>query len=270
MKLWQRWVWMSAIAMLLAGAAVAEEQPADPAKPTLWIIGDSTVRNGAFGGVGWGQVIGEYFDDQKIDVNNRAIGGRSSRTYRTEGRWADVLEKAKPGDFVMMQFGHNDGIAPDDPKRPRGSLKGTGDETQTIIHPHTQQPEEVHTFGWYMRQYVREAKYAGLVPIVCSYVPRAPRQGQAMRLELESYGLWAAQVAQQENAAFLDLYRLIARRYAEIEQQSPHAVKERFFVEGDRDYTHTRQAGAEFTAAIVADAVRQLEGEAGKLAGYLK
>ncbi len=104
--------------------------------PTLFIIGDSTVRNGQGDGKngqwGWGDLIGVYFDSSKINVVNCALGGRSSRTFITEGHWDKVLAQLKPGDFVMMQFGHNDGGALNDDSRARGSIKGTGDESQEI------------------------------------------------------------------------------------------------------------------------------------------
>ena len=72
--------------------------------PTLWLIGDSTVRLGEGDGVGWGEVLGEHFDLGRLRIDNRAMPARSSRTFRSEGRWADVLGLAKPGDFVMLQF----------------------------------------------------------------------------------------------------------------------------------------------------------------------
>ncbi len=272
-------LWRSAVLLLCAlvvlcanAVVLGDEQAADGAseeKSALWIIGDSTVRNGSNDGVGWGEVIGEYFDQEKITIQNRAIGGRSSRTFRTEGRWEKILEEAKPGDYVLMQFGHNDPIAPDDPKRPRGTIRGIGDETVEITHPHTGEQEIVHTFGWYMRMYVREAKEKGMIPIVCSYVPRAPRKGETPDPTLRSYALYAQQVAEQEDAAFIDLFGRIARDYAEIEAKQPHAVKENLFVEGDRDYTHTRSAGAERNAQHVAKGIVDLDGEAGELARYL-
>src|SRR5262249_54578493 len=103
--------------------------------PTLFIVGDSTVKNGANGGKGWGECIGKLFDISKINVQNRAIGGRSSRTFINEGRWDKVLEAAKPGDFLIVQMGHNDGGQIDDSQRARGSLPGTGEETKEIENP---------------------------------------------------------------------------------------------------------------------------------------
>src|SRR4051794_39629090 len=69
--------------------------------PTLFIIGDSTLKNGSGKGEGglwgWGAPIADYFDQSKIKVENRALGGRSSRTYLTEGLWDKVLSAIKPG-----------------------------------------------------------------------------------------------------------------------------------------------------------------------------
>jgi rhamnogalacturonan endolyase len=77
----------------------------EPAVPTLFIVGDSTVKTGTRGQQGWGDPIAKLFDTTRIKVENHAIGGRSSRTFQTEGRWDRILAKAKPGDFVLIQMG---------------------------------------------------------------------------------------------------------------------------------------------------------------------
>src|SRR5215212_11581343 len=80
-------------------------------KPVFYFIGDSTVKNGdgtGKGGLwGWGDFIAGYFDTTKIEIENDALGGRSSRTFITEGRWDKILVNLKKGDYVIMQFGHN-------------------------------------------------------------------------------------------------------------------------------------------------------------------
>src|SRR2546426_11415695 len=139
-------------------AAGTFAQAPTASQPTLFIIGDSTVRNGTKGQMGWGDPILALFDSVKIRVVNRAIGGRSSRTFLTEGRWGKVLEELKSGDFVLMQFGHNDSGPLDDSSRARGSIRGTGEETREIDNPITKKQEVVHSYGWYLRQYVRDAK----------------------------------------------------------------------------------------------------------------
>lgn len=102
-----------------------------PAEPNLYLIGDSTVRNRTAGQTGWRDPLGNHFDPVKISVVNRTIGGRSSRSLLTEGRWAAVMEMLKPEDFVMLQFGNNDG-GPLNGDRCRASVKGVGEESQEI------------------------------------------------------------------------------------------------------------------------------------------
>src|SRR4051794_8039633 len=83
--------------LALLGQAQAPRPALDPKLPTLWIIGDSTVRNGTLdngnnGQWGWGNPIAHYFDKNKINVQNRALGGTSSRTYQTNAKlWPTVL-----------------------------------------------------------------------------------------------------------------------------------------------------------------------------------
>jgi rhamnogalacturonan acetylesterase len=104
------------------------QRPADSKLPTLFVVGDSTANNNANGGKGWGDPFVAFFDTSKLNVLNRARAGRSSRTFLTEGLWDKVLEDLKAGDFVLIQFGHNDG-GPLDTGRARGSLPGLGEET---------------------------------------------------------------------------------------------------------------------------------------------
>ena len=105
-------------------------------KPTVFIIGDSTVKNGQGNGAGglwgWGDPISQYFDTTRISIENHALGGTSSRTFQTKGLWKSALDQVKKGDFVLMQFGHNDGSAINDDSRARGTIKGVGRETEEI------------------------------------------------------------------------------------------------------------------------------------------
>ena len=105
--------------------------------------------------------MADYFDTSKISIRNHAIGGRSSRTFITEGRWDKILNELKKGDYVIMQFGHNDGGPLDDTARARGTIRGIGEESKEIYNPITKKQEVVHTYGWYMRKYIRETKERG-------------------------------------------------------------------------------------------------------------
>ncbi|TVR45661.1 MAG: rhamnogalacturonan acetylesterase [Puniceicoccaceae bacterium] len=215
---------------------------ADSPPPRLWLVGDSTVRVGTPGQRGWGEEISRYFDPAAIEVDNRAIGGRSSRTFRTEGRWAAIMEELRPGDVVLIQFGHNDGGPINDDSRARGTLPGTGDETEAIDNLLTGQPEVVHTYGWYLRHYIREAKATGAVPVICSPVPR--KIWENGRIARDRYAGWARAVAMEEGALFLDLNDRIGRRYEALGTEAVEA----FFAD---ERTHTNEAGARFNAEAV-------------------
>src|SRR5215469_11106503 len=231
-------------------------QPMNPKLPTLFIIGDSTVRNGQGTGTGgqwgWGDLLAPYFDTNKINVVNRALGGTSSRTYYRD-RWPMVRAMLKPGDFVMMQFGHNDGGAINDTNRARGSIKGVGDQTEEIDNLITKQREVVHTFGWYERQIIGEARDKGAIPMVCSLIPHNLwRNGNVVR-NTQTYAGWAEQVAKSEDAHFIDLNDIIAADYDAL---GPERVQP-LFVAGAGP--HTSLAGAETNAMCVVAALKGLK-----------
>ncbi|MBL7739930.1 MAG: rhamnogalacturonan acetylesterase [Chitinophagaceae bacterium] len=233
-------------------------------KPVFYIIGDSTVRNGDGTGKnqqwGWGSFIADHFDTNRISIRNHAIGGRSSRTFITEGRWDRISKELQKGDYVIMQFGHNDAGPLDDTARARGTIRGIGDESKEIYNPITKRQEVVRTFGWYMRRYIREAKDKGAVPVVCSLIPRNNwKDGKVVRAA-DSYALWAEQVAKEEGAYFINLNELVAAKY---EEMGADKVKPFFPV----DHTHTNIDGAKLNAEIVVNAIKEVK--PGKLKKYI-
>ncbi len=238
--------------------------PANPALPSLFLIGDSTVRNGrgdgANGQWGWGEPLVDLFDTAKINVVNRAVGGLSSRTYYT-GYWPETLALIQPGDFVIMQFGHNDGGPVDDAARARGTLRGVGEETREIENQLTKQLETVHTYGWYLTQFIAETRAKGATPILCTLIPRKTwKDGKIVRDDA-TYAGWAREVAAAENVPLLDLNRRIAERYDAL---GPEKVEPLF---GD-PHTHTSRTGAELNAQVVVEALKELPRN--PLAPYLK
>jgi lysophospholipase L1-like esterase len=258
--------------------------PANPSLPSLILIGDSTVRNGHGRGDqnqwGWGAPIADLFDPAKMNVVNRAIGGLSSHSYIAEGHWDLALEIIKPGDFVLIQWGHNDGginlpgaapvpdqglppgavpaVAPAGapPRTPnvRGSLPGVGDETYDVADARTGETVTVHTYGWYLRKYVADVKAKGATPILCSLVPRKIWVDGHIHRNTDTYRRWARQVAEQEHVGFVDLNEIIARRY---DAMGPDAVDALF---GD-PHTHTDWAGAVINAEAVVSGLRDLPGD---------
>jgi len=237
-----------------------------PKPVQLFLIGDSTVKNGSGKGGdglwGWGTVLPELFDTTKIKIHNHAIGGRSSRNFLTEGRWEKVLDQLQPGDYVIMQFGHNDGGAVNDTIRARGTIKGIGNESEEIDNLITKKHEIVHTYGWYMRKYIDEAKAKGAIPIVCSPVPRNIFKDGKIERSASGYGLWSKQVAQTNGAYFIDLFELVAQRY---EKLGAEKVQSDLFTA--KDHTHTTEAGARINAQAVAEGIKDLKKN--KLKKYL-
>ena len=230
--------------------------PKNPALPTLWIVGDSTVRNGhgdgANGQWGWGEPLVSFFDTSKINVVNRAIGGRSSRTYITEGHWQATLDMMKAGDFMLIQFGHNDSGPLDDTARARGTIPGVGDETKEIENPILKRHETVHTYGWYMKQYVEQAKAKGVTVFVCTISPRKTwKDGKVVLSGADSYGGWAREVAAEEHVPVIDLNEIIGREYDAMGE----AAVEPMFAD---PHTHTSWAGAELNARAVITGLKML------------
>ena len=234
-------------------------RPANAALPSLFLIGDSTVRNGhgdgSGGQWGWGDFVGKYFDSEKLNVVNRAVGGTSSRTYFS-GQWPRVLAMVKKGDFVMMQFGHNDNGSP---ATGRTSIKGIGEET--LDAGTNGQHQIVYTFGGYLRKYIADTRAKGATPIVCSLVPRKIWKDGKISRSQESHAGWAEQVAQAERVAFVDLNEIIASRYDELGREK---VEPLF---GD-EHTHTSGPGAELNAQCVIDGLKRLAEN--PLAPYLR
>ena len=185
---------------VLAAEPATTQSSLESSLPTLYIIGDSTVHNTDKGLCGWGDVIGTFFDPAKITVENHAIGGRSSRTFFTEGRWDKVMEGSSR---VISSSCNSATTTAEQSTTPpaRGSIRGIGDDTQEIDNDLTHKHEVVHTFGWYMCKYVTDAKSKSATPIVCSLVPRNMWKDDKVIRSADSYQLWAKQIADEQHRA---------------------------------------------------------------------
>lgn len=243
---------------------LAKEPALNPALPTVFIVGDSTARNGA--DLGWGDHFAQFFDTTRINVANRAMAGRSSRTFLNEGRWTAILAQLKAGDYVLLQMGHNDGGDLDGAK-PRGSLRGIGEETKDL--PQTTGPlagttETIHTYGWYMRKYIDETKARGahailLTPTVRNIWKDGP-EGSGRTIEKDmGYNTYVNQIAAQEHIPVADMATLESAYLQNLGETKTAALF-------PKDHTHTSPEGATLNAAHVAEAIRLTKSP---LAGYL-
>jgi rhamnogalacturonan acetylesterase len=240
--------------------SAAPAEPLNPALPTVFIVGDSTARNQA--DLGWGDHFAHYFDTTRINVANRARAGRSSRTFINEGSWNKVLAEMKPGDYVLLQMGHNDGGELGGTK-PRGTLKGLGDETKDVTLPdgHT---ETVHTYGWYMRKYIADTRARQATPILLSLTTRNIwKDGPNGKPQIErdmGYDAEIKHLAADEHVAFVDMATVEADR---LEASGPERTALLFPI----DHTHTSAEGAELNAQSVTIALRNARSP---LVAYLK
>jgi len=224
--------------------SVAANPPLDPKLPTIFVVGDSTARNQA--DLGWGDHFAHYFDTARVNIANRARAGRSSRTYIHEGSWEKVLAEMKPGDYVLLQMGHNDGGDLGGAK-PRGTLKGLGKETQEVTLPdgHT---ETVHTYGSYMRKYIADASAKHATPILLSLTVRNIWKGGRIERDM-GYDGYIQQLASEQNVLFIDMATVEADR---LEAIGPEKTAALFPI----DHTHTSAEGAELIAQSVVIALR--------------
>ncbi len=226
--------------------------PANSSLPTLWLIGDSTVRNGTAGENGptgqwgWGAPLTAYFDLKKINVVNRAFGGTSSRTFYNGFFWKDLKPRIKKGDFVILQFGANDNGG----AKGKGGLAGIGDETEMNAD------ETVHSFGWYLKQFVAETRAQGATPIICSLTPRKgwSADGKQFKRDNGKHAAWAEQVAKGTNAPFIPLYDIIATQYEKLGTAKVDAL----YVPSPKENLHTGWEGAVANAECVVSGLKAL------------
>src|SRR5438105_5780867 len=229
---------------LLALAAFAQT----PEIPTVWVVGDSTASNA--GRRGWADPFADYFDPAKAATVNRARAGRSSRTFITEGLWDKVKTALKPGDYVLIQFGHNDG-GPPETDRARGSLPGLGEESKEFNLPNGNR-ETVYTFGHYVRQMIADTNAAGAHPIVLSLTVRNIWKDGKVERGSGRVSAWSAEIAKTAAGPFLDVMNAIADRYDKMGEAK---VKDWF----PEDHTHTSPAGADFNASMVVAALKGID-----------
>ncbi len=234
--------------------------------PVLFTIGDSTVKNADKNPDdmwGWGSVIHELFDLNRITVENHAMAGRSARTFLDEGRWDKVYNALQPGDFVLIQFGHND-IGDINVGKARGELKGAGDESKVYLMEKTGKYQVIYTFGWYLRKFIRDAQEKGAIPIVLSHTPRNMwDNGQIIR-NTSSFGTWTKAAAEATGAYYVDLNQITADKLQEIGYEKGLRLVGEYF---KRDHTHTSLKGAKLNAESITEGLKAVECP---LANYLK
>ena len=246
---------LAALGSLFNAALTAAEPAPAPLPPiqhpALFLVGDSIMKtgtgDGARGPWGWGSEIGALFDAAKLHVYNEGRGGRSSRGYREEGAWAKILEQIQPGDFVIVQFAHND-TANSANYPDRATINSGGEESVQIGVG--DQRKTIRTYGWYLRQYAADVKAKGATLVICSPAPRNQWAEGKIKRGFDSYAQWAADAARATGTAFIDLNALACDRFDALGQEKSRA----YF----NDPQHTTKLGARLNAECVAAGLRLL------------
>lgn len=204
----------------------------NPNLPTLIITGDSTAATGDPDHRGWAAVLVDYFDTSKVNLVNRGVGGARFNSYLA-AYWPAVMAAVKPGDFVVIEFGHNS-----------GPLAGIGEETANV--PGRGGGTTVmHTHGWYLRKFIADVREKKGIPIVSTLTLRNYwKDGKVERLKDltpptgSGMSEWSRQVAAQENALLVDHSNIIGDRYDALGKD---AVAQFF---AGTEYLHTDTEGA--------------------------
>ena len=240
-------------------------------KPVVFICGDSTVKNedkaDHTGMWGWGSLATTIFDTSKITVSNQAIAGRSTRKYLNDGRWERVYNALQPGDFVLLQFGHND-IGNLTDAKARAVIASAEDTCHVYQIEGDGRYELIYSFGWYLKKFIDDVREKGATPILLSLTPRNEWPGGRVERRDDSYGRWYREVVEQTGVSFIDVHNISAdfldKKFA---SSNPEKSKQKAAVYFNHDHTHTSYQGALMNARSVA---RGLKASASPLAAYLR
>ena len=227
--------------------------------PVLFLVGNSTMRtgtlgNGSNGQWGWGFYVHEYYNEEKITVENHALGGTSPRTFYTL-LWKPILEAVKKGDYVFLELGHNDN-GPIDSIRARSSYRPEGklevrEDSISIYNKVTQQQETVYTFGGYMRRFIREIRAKGATPVLFTLTPRndyEPDDPKRIQRKLADFTPAIFAIGKETNTPVIDLNDISATK---LEQYGPWKTNYHFYL----DKIHTSAYGARMNAQSAAEGI---------------
>ena len=217
--------------------------PKPPVK--IFMIGDSTMANKSpdvFPETGWGQVFGEYFTSD-VTIDNRAMNGRSTKSFINEKRWDSVLEGLKPGNYVFIEFGHND------EKVEKPGVGTTLDEYRANLI-----------------KFVSETREKKGIPILMTPVARRNFVNGVLQ---DTHGMYpdvVREVATKYNVAFIDMQRKSEMVIRQLGDEQSKALwnwvepgKYKYYPNGMKDNTHFNPAGARRMAQLAIDGLFDLE-----------
>lgn len=230
---------------LFAVPTKADTKTKTEKKVRIFMIGDSTMANKeekAAPETGWGMIFGEFFTNE-VEVHNHALNGRSSKSFRGEGHWDKLYEQLQAGDYLFIQFGHND---------------QKDQSPDRFTNPFT-------TYRYNLERYVQEAREKGAIPVLLSSVVRRNFNEKGVLIDTHgNYPLVVRLVAEQMNIPLVDLQTLTELRVTELGTEASKKLFMNFgpgeypnFPEGKEDNTHFRSEGAHEVAQMVIDELKK-------------
>jgi lysophospholipase L1-like esterase len=242
-------------------------------KTRVFLCGDSTGKNKdkeLDGMWGWGSQGYTIFDESKCTFINAARAGRSLRTYNLEGLWHEVYTVLRPGDYVLIQFGHND-IGPINSKKERGEIACAKDTSHVYRMESTGKYKVIYSFGWYLRKMIDDCKEKGAIPIILSFTPRNswhegdgkvhgnfyPVKEKLNREYIERRNdnyipQWCSEIAKETNVEFVDVLNITADWMDKYCGMAAVAVG--YY---NHDHTHCSLKGARVNAGSVAKGLKK-------------
>ena len=223
-------------------------------KPRVFLAGDSTGKNAdkdPNGMWGWGSQAASVFDGDKCTFVNCAMAGRSTRTFLKEGRWDEIYNSLEPGDYVLIQFGHNDMSGIDKPK-----FRGVIPVAQDTCHVYRMEDdgsyEVVYSFGWYLKKFIEDTREKGATPILLSLTPRNEWPGGKVERRNDFYGKLYRQVAEETGVDFIDIHNITADALDKMGKEKAAAMF-------NHDHTHTSLAGAQLNCQSLAKGLKAIK-----------
>jgi lysophospholipase L1-like esterase len=224
----------------------------EPVKVRIWLIGDSTCANKeirAYPETGWGMPF-TYFFDSTVQVRNMAVNGRSTKSFIEENRWKHVLDSLQQGDYVFIQFGHND-------------------EVKEKVGRYTT-PEE---FSTNLKRYVDETRSKKGIPVLLTPVARRTFDSATLKLN-ESHPVYSDVVRKVATDNQVLLIDLDSKSMNLLQQFGPEKSKLLFlhlapgehpnYPDGKIDNTHFNELGARMIAQLVLAEIRKQNPELSK------
>ena len=223
-------------------------------KPRVFLAGDSTGKNAdkdPDGMWGWGSQAASVFDGDKCTFVNCAMAGRSTRTFLKEGRWDEIYNSLEPGDYVLIQFGHNDMSGIDKPK-----FRGVIPVAQDTCHVYRMEDdgsyEVVYSYGWYLKKFIEDTREKGATPILLSLTPRNEWPGGKVERRNDFFGKLYRQVVEETGVDFIDIHNITADALDKMGKEKAAAMF-------NHDHTHTSLAGAQLNCQSLAKGLKAIK-----------